>query len=943
MADMILCKLPEFLESTAQEFTREKRRNILRIVLLVLALIVLMAAVVHAQPEGLPCGFNNTCNSGLSCVSHLCTQTGGFSEPCNPGGGCNSGLTCSALTQHCLPDIQPPHPPPRVVGGVVLTNPTLVNIYWDAAWDAKHPTMTMNQIDNFTSALVRSGYFKDLQEYEHPGDALTVSFNSTSFKANPRCGGGGTAPASISLFPPSGGLFPDVVDFINCEVTGGFVPSGGQSGRDFIYNIFLPATTSEIELGRTISCVRPPAPPPWYTAYHYNANFLRGPIFTLIFANPACRVSGLNAFGNLTENLSHELVETISDPFPQPQGYFLEIADDCSSIPFLTSPALSGGGAVSGGAVSQYWSNRRAGCIFPSDTTAPSITALPNNPSLSAGGSGQDVSITIEGSGFGTLPPVSMFAANSSTILSLPTPAPVTIPYLSFTDGGAAGTPLLSAGNSLNPDTTGLKVLSWSDTSIKAEFLTAGAGGSAPLAGDSFVVTVCNPVSGNCKFQSGQIGASINAIFPPSGPVSGETPITIYGSGFVPGVPTTVVFEMEDGTRARKTVFPPPDPSVVLSSSSISLRTPKSINPGHAQVTVRTESSTSGSGAFKYCPPTVTWVSPNPASAGAQVAISGACLTGADAVQFGPVGTVTRNSMDNSQEWGDSAITVAVPASRFERICDRSWVDVQVSTPGQGMPITSAVNALDHFTYSGTEHCQPRPAPVPVGSSSGWRNIKPLCADPEHPCPQVVGRSPQGFEPRGGDTLHIKDFGEHAAEKTAITSLAQQNVLELVGPEKFAPSAIVTRGELAVSLNRAFQIPSPKFPVVFTDVELGNATYPLFANVQPYLNADQGIGGAYTFHADAPAERQQVATLAVTMLAGAQLIKVMQDEKEISAALAPYADAQAISPELRPYVATALQAKLLSVRGDNFGADHKITRGEWAQILWNMQKAFATR
>jgi hypothetical protein len=90
-------------------------------------------------------------------------------------------------------------------------------------------------------------------------------------------------------------------------------------------------------------------------------------------------------------------------------------------------------------------------------------------------------------------------------------------------------------------------------------------------------------------------------------------------------------------------------------------------------------------------------------------------------------------------------------------------------------------------------------------------------------------------------------------------------------------------------------------------------------------------------------DRQQAAALAVTLLEGAHAIDLMRDAKEIDAVLSPFADAQLIAPDLSPYVATAVRTKLLAISGDTFAANRTVTRGEWAQILWNMQKAFTKR
>jgi hypothetical protein len=289
----------------------------------------------------------------------------------------------------------------------------------------------------------------------------------------------------------------------------------------------------------------------------------------------------------------------------------------------------------------------------------------------------------------------------------------------------------------------------------------------------------------------------------------------------------------------------------------------------------------------------------------------------------------------------DQNITVIAPGSRLMALCDGSWVDVQIHTPNMSGYTASAITPADRFTYATSLFCAERDPDRKQRAFSGPQLV-PFCSSHPQTCSPVAINP--GLPVAGGDVGPvIEDLKDYAAERAAITELSRQHVLELAGRGKFAPSTTLTRGELAVELNRAFQIPAPKFPVVFTDVDSGNVNYPLFAKAQPYLDADQGIGGAYVFHEDAPMERQQVAAMAVALLEGAHMIDLMRDAKEISTVLAPLADEQMIAPDLRPYVATALRAKLLSVAGNTFAAGRLVTRGEWAQILWIMQKALAKR
>jgi hypothetical protein len=776
--------------------------------------------------------------------------------------------------------------------------------------------MTMNEIDNFTSALVNSAYFADLSEYGFSG----ISINSKSFKANPACGPGlGTAPGTIGL--------PDMQNFIDCEVNSNFVPTGPE----FIYNIFLPRTTTEVDLGGGLTACAAGE----YDAYHFHGTDPKGPVFTAIFANPACvRLPGVSSFGSLVENLSHELVEAITDPYPTAGAIVPEIADLCSAtVPFL-SPF---GGAV----VSTYFSNSSRSCAFPTSATTPTIT------SVLTSGVGHGLQVVIQGTGFGALPRVPLFAANNSSPLTLP--ALSFYPYLSFADSTSG---VNSAGNVLNPDTIRLGLQSWSDTAIEIGPLGSEVGGAAPMAGQAVTVTVCNPSSGictcpplslTCAPATGNIpaGSHIISMVPGTGPVSGGTGITIGGFGFASGLGTRVTFVNGSESYTKQVTASPP-------GTSLSLSTPPFV-PGPATISVLTGGVPSDDTVtFTYCPPFVTGIDQHgPAPAGTTITITGTCFTGANAVHFGSMGIVRDTGMPDSpmKVAADGSHITAVAPGNGNDICYGAYVHVQVRTPDKDVFAESTINdPSDRFSYASSLFClQNSGTPAMMAATAGWRYMSPFCTQQPQACaPVLVGQGPP-VNTQGKGAPVITDLGSSEAEKTAISSLIRQNILELVGPGKFAPSAPLTRAELAVSLNRTLRIPSPQTAVVFTDVELGDASYPLFAKVQPYLSADQGKGGAYTFHPEWSVDRELAVTLAVTMLAGAHRLKVMQDDKEIDATLSQFADAQAILSVLRAYVATGLQAKLIPVAGKNFGASQPITRGEWAQVLWKMQQSLASK
>ncbi len=166
---------------------------------------------------------------------------------------------------------------------------------------------------------------------------------------------------------------------------------------------------------------------------------------------------------------------------------------------------------------------------------------------------------------------------------------------------------------------------------------------------------------------------SANGVVPNSGPTSGGTPVTITGSGFVPGDPTTVVFDTTPATSV-----------VVVNATTIT-----AVSPAHAlgavSVTVGDDGGVATlTNAFTYVTaPTVIGISPSsgPPGGGETVTIGGTNLCGATAVDFGSTpATITNISADCT------TVTVTEPPGT-------GTVPVSVTTPA-GV----AVSPID-FTY----------------------------------------------------------------------------------------------------------------------------------------------------------------------------------------------------------------------------------------------------
>ena len=228
-----------------------------------------------------------------------------------------------------------------------------------------------------------------------------------------------------------------------------------------------------------------------------------------------------------------------------------------------------------------------------------------------------------------------------------------------------------SCGTSVTALTAGTLSGSW-----------AGVGGSPLPNGGNWAATTTATSAGavvNCSPP--QSAPVVSGVSPTSGPMAGNTSVTITGSGFEGS--TAVDF----GTTGAQSF-------VVNSDSQITAVSPTE-PAGTVDLTVVSPGGTSATSVadeFTYEPgPVVTSVNPPSGSpaGGTSVTIDGSGFTGATAVKFGSAAapSFTVNT--------DSQITATTPAGAAGQ------VDVTVSTPGG----TSATGPSDVYTFSTVTGC----------------------------------------------------------------------------------------------------------------------------------------------------------------------------------------------------------------------------------------------
>ena len=268
---------------------------------------------------------------------------------------------------------------------------SVFNLYWDSAWDTNHPTATRASIDAATAALFSSSYGARLTQYDVPA---SIGFAGS---AGP-IGLCGNHPGAITNTP-------SILLFMACEeatpgsgVPFNFVAPFATTGT--IYNLILPVGTDITDVitnpfdgsvvfanGSCNAAVVPVGGGATYGAYHALVpsiplpllELVRGGIiyFTVLPADCATDASGALSLSSLMSMISHEVVETATDPVPL--GYWYDLSTAIAPGGGGLFSALTAGEAVdicegSFGdvpfvpagipmTVAAYWSNSDDACV----------------------------------------------------------------------------------------------------------------------------------------------------------------------------------------------------------------------------------------------------------------------------------------------------------------------------------------------------------------------------------------------------------------------------------------------------------------------------------------------------------------------------------------------------------------------------------------------------
>jgi IPT/TIG domain/S-layer homology domain len=854
-------------------------------------------------------------------------------------------LPLLAGTVWCLliPALAQPQPP--AIANIIL-NPIVVNVFWDANWDVHNPGMTEAQIDNFTWALFQSSYFSSLMSAY---GVQSVTF-AGGLQADSSCAPIGTvsptAPNNIDILSAVPTDFT-VNGFIWCEA--GLI-SMPPPGTNVIYNIFFPPQTAVKTLGVPLCSSA--------SGLHFHGvsqvlvtgvllggviagsvaelavlNGSRGPIFTEIPTATECLAAtspgGLMGFSSLTETLTHEIVEAITDPYPS-LGAIVnenEIVDICNSAttPFLASFDI-GPASPSGGQASNYFSTVAGVCVSGNTGPGPVITSIAFNVPPAGSSPMSSLQILVTGSGFGTLPlPLSDFVSNTIVgpngpgTLVTALPAVTNVQYFSLTDNlGTAS--MWEAGNSINQDLVQLNFASWTDAQILINGFgpSFGINGTAINIGDQLTIIACNPTSGFC-FRSAPATVpapvTLKSISPNTGPASGGTTVTIAGSGFESG--TTVLFA---GQPFQGNV-------AFVSATELTLMTPPGF-PGSVQVRVQNPdmiNPSSGTLLYNYCAPSVSSVTPDSGltNGGTRVTIAGACLSGASYVYFGGGNPLQSSefSIDNA-----GSIHAQTPSS-----CP-GVVDVRVDSPDANSFTESPISAGDKFQYKA-------PSKIPVCREGPQLVYIPgLCAISLQACQPVFSQGVNESTLPPTTTVNpFTDLSGYGGLTVAINTVARQGIMRGVSNESFNPSGAVTRGEFAIYLERMLRLPESPHRVAFSDLASDNVASRAVEALLPYLDYYMDSRGTFAYKPDQPLDGRTAAAVAANLLlaSGSRALLTLRQADTVAGHVR---DWRKVDATTRRQIATAIAAGAIITPARRFDPGRALNRAQTAVLLVNLER-----
>jgi hypothetical protein len=213
-------------------------------------------------------------------------------------------------------------------GGVIIPHVQLVLIFWGTAW-VQSPTVTIGQVTDATVSMLTTGYMNSLNQYRGVGSG---TLRGTALAITQI----GSAPAN----PPNPFSDGDVQGLITALFNAGMVPDP-KSDTSLVYLVIMP---TGLQIGGILG------EHTYYSLNGVNAHY--------------GWVTNPNTLDGITWVLSHELVESVTDPEGTAitgtgcnQGGWCEIGDVCTGNTVRVNGVL----------VQRYWSQFDNQCVVPTD------------------------------------------------------------------------------------------------------------------------------------------------------------------------------------------------------------------------------------------------------------------------------------------------------------------------------------------------------------------------------------------------------------------------------------------------------------------------------------------------------------------------------------------------------------------------------------------------
>jgi hypothetical protein len=188
----------------------------------------------------------------------------------------------------------------------------------------------------------------------------------------------------------------------------------------------------------------------------------------------------------------------------------------------------------------------------------------------------------------------------------------------------------------------------------------------------------------------------------------------------------------------------------------------------------------------------------------------------------------------------------------------------------------------------------------------------------------------------------LLDLANHELQAPAIKQIVSNCLLS---PESIlcSPDFVFTRGDFAVAMQRMFGLTKPSSEIFFADVPANSPIHAAVEAAAPFMNNGILCPGCLlsaNFSPDKPISQAQVAVDLVRLLIAANKLKLLS-LSEADRVLAHFLDASSIPGLARPFIATAVNARIIPLFHVNrLDPTATYSRAEGAVVLRAVQRRY---